>query len=195
MRDKSNSDGTTPVFGIIAVVLLIAIGGGFFAWQRQQDLAAARQSWAYSEAEVSALESQDKSSNSRIDNPSPKAAIRQVLLTQQQAWNDGDIDTFMQSYWKSDELTFSSGGKVTRGWQATLDSYRERYSTRQEMGQLDFSDLEVTALGDDAALVLGHWHLTRDADDLGGKFTLVFRRILGEWLIIHDHTSKSESPR
>ncbi len=114
-----------------------------------------------------------------------------MLNGQAIAWNEGDIDRFMQSYWRSDELSFSSGGKVTRGWQATLDGYRARYPDHDAMGKLTFSQIEVTPLGDTAALVLGRWHLAR-TDPVGGIFTLVLRKELGGWVIIHDHTSRSE---
>ncbi|MGI9427910.1 MAG: YybH family protein [Bythopirellula sp.] len=121
------------------------------------------------------------------------ASIREVLQTQQQMWNAGDIERFMDHYWKSDKLTFSSGGKVTRSWQSTLDNYRKRYATRSLMGKLSFRNLEVTPLGETAALVLGEWQLQRDSGKLGGNFTLVFRFLNGRWVIVHDHTS-SNSP-
>jgi uncharacterized protein (TIGR02246 family) len=124
----------------------------------------------------------------------PATDIRAVLTAQAQAWNGGDIDAFMQHYWKSDELTFSSGGQTTRGWQRTKENYQRRYPTREKMGQLTFFDLEITPLGDAAALVLGRWKLTRDESPVGGNFSLVLRKIDGQWLIIHDHTSRAEMP-
>lgn len=120
------------------------------------------------------------------------AAIEAVLYDQADAWNRGDIDAFMQGYWKSDKLSFSSGGKVTRGWQATRDGYTQRYPTREAMGKLKFSQLEVTPLGEDAALVLGNWHLER-TEPVGGNFTLVMRKIEGRWVVAHDHTSRAEA--
>ena len=114
--------------------------------------------------------------------------IRSEIMAQQKAWNAGDIDRFMESYWRSDALTFSSGGKTIRGWQATLKRYRERYPDRTAMGELTFRDLDVTMLGEDAALVLGRWHLQRDKP-IGGNFSLVWRRIDGRWRIVHDHSS------
>lgn len=95
----------------------------------------------------------------------------------------------MQPYDRSPYLTFSSGGKVTRGWQATLDGYRKRYPTREAMGHLTFSDLEITELGNQAALVLGRWRLDRD-EPIGGAFTLVFTKKGSRWRIVHDHTSR-----
>ncbi len=115
--------------------------------------------------------------------------IRLVLEGQAEAWNAGKVEAFMEPYWRSPDLTFSSGDKVTRGWQATLDSYRKRYPTREAMGHLTFGDLEITALGREAALVLGRWHLQRE-EPVGGAFSLVLRREGSRWVIVHDHTSR-----
>lgn len=114
--------------------------------------------------------------------------IRNILGRQADDWNRGDVESFMQAYWKSPDLTFSSGGRITRGWQNTLDHYYERYPNQKEMGHLDFSFLEITPIGFDAALVLGRWHLDRDKP-VGGVFSLVFRKMQGRWVIVHDHTS------
>lgn len=122
------------------------------------------------------------------------STIEGTLLRQAQAWNRGDLESFMEPYWKSADLTFSSGGTVTRGWESTLDGYRQRYPSRNVMGRLTFSDLEITPLGTRAALVLGHWKLERD-DPIGGVFSLVFRRDHGRWVIVHDHTSKEQVDR
>ena len=124
--------------------------------------------------------------------------LQSILTQQADAWNRGDIEAFMEHYWKSDELTFSSGGQTTRGWQQTKESYQRRYPTRDKMGRLTFSQLEITPLGGDdaqhcAALVLGRWRLDRDAP-VSGNFSLICRQIDGKWVIVHDHTSKAESP-
>jgi beta-aspartyl-peptidase (threonine type) len=121
-----------------------------------------------------------------------RGAVEKVLRAQQEAWNGGDVRAFMDHYWKSDDLTFSSGGKTTRGWQATLDRYRERYPTREKMGRLTLSGLEITPLGDAAAFVLGQWKLERANEPVQGNFTLVFRKIDRRWVIVHDHTSRLE---
>jgi L-asparaginase / beta-aspartyl-peptidase len=117
--------------------------------------------------------------------------IRAVLTQQAEAWNRGDIDAFMEHYWKSDELTFSSGGQTTRGWKSTKENYQRRYPTREKMGRLTFSQLEITPLGNEAALVLGQWRLERE-EPVAGNFSVVFRKIDGRWVIIHDHTSREE---
>ncbi len=115
--------------------------------------------------------------------------IRSVMDEQTAAWNRGDIEGFMKGYWNSPELKFVSGTNVTKGWQPTLDRYKENYDSKAKMGILTFSDLEVNVLSKDAAVVLGSWALEREGDKPGGKFTLIFRKFKDGWKIVHDHTS------
>ena len=117
------------------------------------------------------------------------ADIRSVMDEQVAAWNGGDVDGFMKGYWKSEKLVFISGDNVTRGWQPTLDRYKKNYDSRAKMGVLTFSNLEVTVLSKDAAVVLGSWALTREKDNPHGKFTLTFRKFKEGWRIVMDHTS------
>lgn len=119
-------------------------------------------------------------------------AIRTLLETQDAAWNAGDVDGFMDGYWVSPELRFASGGTVTRGYQETLDRYKQRYPNRDLMGQLSFDELEIVPLGEDAAVVHGRWLLTRENDTPGGLFTLIFRRIDGSWNIVSDTTTSAD---
>ena len=130
--------------------------------------------------------------SSRTISAGEHASIIRVLEEQDRAWNRGDIDEFMAAYWRSPDLTFSAGGKTVRGWEPTRARYLARYPDRQAMGTLSFSDLEITGLGPKAALVLGRWHLERDKP-AGGSFSLVMRKLRGQWLIVHDHTS-SDAP-
>lgn len=117
------------------------------------------------------------------------SGVRAVLEEQSAAWNRGDMEGFVQGYWKSESLTFAGASGVTRGWQGLLDRYRRSYPDRKAMGHLTFSELEITPLGSDAAMVLGRWQLQREADSPGGIFTLVMRRLPEGWRVIHDHTS------
>jgi ketosteroid isomerase-like protein len=123
-----------------------------------------------------------------------KSAIEHVLLTQQDAWNHHDLDAFMTGYWNSPDLTFFSGAKESKGWQATIDRYRATYaSPGHEMGKLAFSDLRVENLGPNAAFVRGVWQLTMsDGKTPHGRFTLIFRKFPDGWKIIHDHTSAAD---
>lgn len=121
--------------------------------------------------------------------PATSAAILQILQEQTDAWNRGDIDAFMQTYAPVPELRFASGGNVTYGWQPTLERYKQRYPDRAAMGTLTFSDLTVTELAPDSALVFGHWQLQRAKDTPQGLFTLLVRRTAAGWKIFADHTS------
>lgn len=126
------------------------------------------------------------------EDPGQKGdAIRKVISAQVAAWNRGDLEGFMDGYWKSPNLEFYSGDKVTKGWDATLERYKKSYQQGgKEMGTLDFSDLEVHTNPSDAAWVTGKWHLKmKDGSDRGGLFTLIFRKTPTGWKIVHDHTS------
>src|ERR1700752_2105569 len=118
-------------------------------------------------------------------NVKQEAAIRAVLEAQKEAWNNGDMD----GYERSENTVFVSGDSVSHGWQTVHDHYKKSYDTREKMGTLSFSDLEITMLGTDSAVVLGTWRLQRASDEPHGRFTLVFRLTKNGWRIIHDHTS------
>lgn len=117
--------------------------------------------------------------------------IRMVFSRQTEAWNRGDLEGYMQGYWKSPDLRFYSGGTVTRGWEATLERYRRRYrSEGKEMGRLDFSEDTVEMLGPDAAVGHGRWRLTlSDGRELTGLYTVILKRLPEGWRIVHDHSS------
>lgn len=124
----------------------------------------------------------------------PASEIKSVLIAQQEAWNRGNIDAFMEGYARSPSTVFVSEDEVRRGWQIVRDRYRQKYSDRLKMGTLTFSDIEVTMLSPDAAVVLGGWRLKRENDQPHGCFTLVFKRLPEGWRIVHDHTSAAPLP-
>ncbi|MFN2432981.1 MAG: DUF4440 domain-containing protein [Gemmatimonadota bacterium] len=121
---------------------------------------------------------------------STEAEIRAVLEAQEEAWNRGDLEGFMTGYWESPDLVFTSGGRVQRGYATVLERYRATYGSGARMGWLSFSDLEVHALGADAAWALGSWALELESGRVAGVFTLVLERRDGAWKIVHDHTSR-----
>ena len=126
--------------------------------------------------------------------PDPGAEVRAVFARQQDAWNRKDLEGFMAGYWKSDDLTFYSGGSITRGWQPTLERYRQHYqSAGSEMGRLEFRELGVEMLGSDAAFARGEYWLTLSTGKAPhGIFTLILRRFPDGWRIVHDHTAPVE---
>jgi len=120
---------------------------------------------------------------------SQQQEIQSVLDMQVKAWNDGNMERYMDGYWKSDSLLFTSGGNIQRGWQATLEKYKKGYSTKAKMGTLNFSQLGINLLSQESAWVFGHWELEREKDHPRGVFTLIFRKFSDGWKIVHDHTS------
>jgi uncharacterized protein (TIGR02246 family) len=131
------------------------------------------------------------SAQSNARDLKPIAAIRAVLDAQVAAWNRGDLDGYMDGYERSPETVFISGDRVTRGWKTVLERYKKSYDTREKMGVLTFSDVEITMLGKDVAMVLGRWQLKRSNDAPRGRFTLLFRNTRAGWRIVHDHTSSA----
>jgi len=116
-------------------------------------------------------------------------AIRQTLHDQIEAWNRGNIDDFMKAYWESDSLTFISRDGITRGYNATLNRYKKNYSDTAKMGKLSYTLLSIKRLSPEYYFIIGQWNLKRSVGDIGGLYTLLFRKIKSKWVIITDHTS------
>jgi ketosteroid isomerase-like protein len=113
-----------------------------------------------------------------------------VLERQRLAWNRGDLPGYMEGYARSPDLVFTSGGKIRRGWEATLAAFQKRYGTdRSSMGKLSFEVIDVQPAGADGAVMLGRWRLTDTPAAGSGVFSIVFERHREGWRIIHDHTS------
>jgi len=118
-----------------------------------------------------------------------EAEVRKVLSTQNAAWNRGDVDAFMVGYWDNDSLMFVGSSGITYGYKNTLANYKKRYPDTAAMGKLTFNLIQVKRLSPEYYHVTGKWHLQRSIGDVGGHFTLVFRKIDGRWVIISDHSS------
>lgn len=122
------------------------------------------------------------------------SAMTAVLMAQQDAWNVGDIEGFMQGYLKSDALHFASGGDITLGWEETLNRYQKRYSDRAKMGTLQFDVKSVKVIDKDDGLIFGKWTLIRDADTPTGLFSLHLKKgDDGDWKVVSDHTSSASN--
>lgn len=145
-------------------------------------------------AALSAVASAQQKVPKQPDAPA-EAAIRAVLDAQTVAWNNGNLEEFMQGYWRSPKLTFYSAGGKRAGYDAVLERYRKTYQAEgKEMGKLAFSDLAIELLGKKAAFVRGRYELTlSDGKKLSGSYTLVLRSFKKNgWKIIHDHTSADQ---
>jgi ketosteroid isomerase-like protein len=114
--------------------------------------------------------------------------VKAFMTAQESAWNNGDLEAFMNSYWKNDSLKFIGSKGITYGWQRTLDNYKRSYPSQAEMGVLKFTIIEATELSKDAVYVIGKWELEKE-NPAGGHFTLLWRKIAGNWVIVADHTS------
>lgn len=115
--------------------------------------------------------------------------ILDLLNRQTLSWNKGDLDDFMSGYWKNDSLMFVGKSGVTYGYANTLNNYKKNYDGPDKMGKLFFEILKLKKLAPDYYWVLGKWFLKRNAGDVGGHYTLLFRKINGKWMIIADHSS------
>jgi len=124
-----------------------------------------------------------------IDETSIRSSIKKVLSNQVKSWNAGNIENYMQGYWKSDSLRFASGNSVAFGWDKTLNKYKKGYPEKDKMGFLKFSNVDVKIISQESALVFGKWQLDREHDNPNGLFTLLFNKTQSGWKIIHDHTS------
>ena len=138
------------------------------------------------------LLSQCSSENKINTNNQDVCSIISTLMNNQiTSWNNGDIDAYMDFYWKSDSLQFIGSKGLTYGWDTTLLNYKKSYSTKEEMGTLSFDNLNCKDLKNNSYLINGKWHLKRNEElkDLNGHYTLIWKKIDGQWKIIYDHSS------
>lgn len=118
-----------------------------------------------------------------------EAQIRDLLTAQTKSWNRGDLEGFMQTYWKNDSLMFIGKNGVKWGWQETLENYKKGYPDTAAMGKLSFDILVVKKLSPEYYHVVGKWMLRRTIGDLSGHYNLLLRKIRGQWVIVADHSS------
>ncbi len=126
---------------------------------------------------------------SAIAQSKDEMQIRQAMAIQDEAWNRGDIESFMDTYWQSDSLMFIGKSGITYGWQKTMDNYKKNYPDTAAMGKLNFDLIELKRLSVNYFFVVGQWHLSRSIGDIGGAFTLLFKKIKNKWVIVKDHSS------
>ena len=117
-----------------------------------------------------------------------KDEIISIMTAQETAWNKGQLEQYMAGYWQSEKLQFVGKNGIKYGWQATLDNYKLSYPTKEAMGQLKFEILSVETT-EKTAFVLGKWTLYKETQDVSGFYTLLWKKINGQWKIIIDHSS------
>ena len=115
--------------------------------------------------------------------------VRQLLEQQARDWNAGDIEAFMQGYWKSDKLVFIGSRGLTFGWEETLNNYKKGFPDKKAMGHLRFELDNVRQQSRKVVSVVGKFILDREKETLDGHFLLLVKKIKGTWFIIADHTS------
>lgn len=119
-----------------------------------------------------------------------KKQILDILNRQTKAWNEGKVVDFMNGYWESDSLMYIGKSGVTYGYKSTLERYKKNYPDKSTMGILKFDIIKVDFISKDACFVVGKWQLTRpEKGDIGGHYTLLWRKIKGNWVIVADHSS------
>jgi ketosteroid isomerase-like protein len=116
-------------------------------------------------------------------------AIRKMLLDQVYAWNAGSVDGYMKGYWPNDSMVFIGSKGPTYGYAAALERYRKAYPDADHMGKLTTHISQMDRVADDCFFVIGSWALERKAGNVSGSFTLLIKRIKGEWVIVCDHSS------
>lgn len=130
-----------------------------------------------------------------IDQQSIKKSITEVLDAQVTDWNNGDIENYMKGYAEIDSVRFASGSSVSYGWRNMLDRYKKGYPDKAVMGTLSFSEIDITVLSKESAIVFGKWSLKGIKDEPWGYFTLLLRKRIEGWRIVHDHTSLAQSKK
>lgn len=126
---------------------------------------------------------------SEFVNTNDESIIINKLNNQANCWNSGNIDCFMKDYWHHDSLMYIGKNGITYGWQNTMDNYKVKYPTKKQMGHLEFELIKIEQLSDEHYFMVGKWQLSREIGDIGGHFTLIWKKIHNEWVIVADHSS------
>ena len=127
------------------------------------------------------------SCNCQMDNEKDIVEIKTALHKSADDWSRGDIEAFMDTYWKSEKLQFIGKNGITYGWQSTLDNYLKSYPTKDHTGKLTFKILSVDFLAKELYSLTGEYYLERNVGNANGIFTLIFKKIDNQWVIISDH--------
>lgn len=117
--------------------------------------------------------------------------IRDLTLKLQTDWNGGDMDAYLDAYWKSAEMSLMFGNKSVRGWQALADLFRSSWATEEAMGDFTASDIVISLLSSDTVIASGAFTHVFPDETIEGSFTHVWKQFEdGHWRIAHEHTSR-----
>lgn len=125
-----------------------------------------------------------------VNENKDEEAIKKVMMDQQLAWNNYDLEAFMEGYWKSEDLKFYGSGGITHGWKNTLERYKKSYPSKEYTGTLKFVLNEISKINETSYYVMGEYHLERSAGNADGIFMIIFKKIKGQWKIIADTSCK-----
>ena len=117
--------------------------------------------------------------------------IDNKMAAQESSWNNGNLDAFMLPYWKSDSLMFIGKSGITKGWNKTHLNYKKSYSNKDEMGNLNFENIDYKIIDNKSVLITGKWLLIRNNElgNLSGYYTLLWKKLNDSWVIVYDHSS------
>jgi ketosteroid isomerase-like protein len=128
-------------------------------------------------------------SKTTFDAAAQEKVIERLMEEQAVSWNNNDLPGFMRHYWNDDSLRFVGRRGLTYGWQTTLDNYQKSYPDKAAMGKLKFTNLMIDVLDSTNAFVIGKFEVFRESDTLAGHYTLLWKKMKGNWFIVADHSS------
>ncbi len=139
---------------------------------------------------VNCIFAQSKShKKGKVKQAKEESSIRAMLANQVLEWNNGNVEGYMSGYWDSDSMLFIGSKGPRYGYQKTLDRYKEAYPDPDHMGTLTSTITKMQQLSPEYYFVVGRWSLKRNAGDVSGSYTLLIRKIKGNWVIVCDHSS------
>ena len=127
--------------------------------------------------------------NKELSTRQKREMIDSLMQAQQDAWNTGGLEAYMQTYKQSDSLIFIGSRGLNYGWNTTLSNYQKSYPDKEAMGTLEFKSLEFKDLGSEYSFLIGRWNLYRSADTLSGSYSLLWQWDGKSASIIADHSS------
>ena len=112
--------------------------------------------------------------------------IKNLLAANAAAWNEGNLDAFMNGYVNTADLMLIDDAIVTAGWSHVRKTFEKDVAASGEMGRLAFSKLDVRMTSDDVASIVGRYSLARTTGTKSGVVTIVMKQTGGQWRIAQE---------